>query len=69
LKEVFTLDPGGYNAENAYWKSFSIRKLVRSLPDAERQRLEARIGRISARYDALSSQYQAGKTDNDIPLN
>ena len=23
LKEVFTLDPGGYNAENAYWKSFS----------------------------------------------
>ena len=29
LKEVFTLDPGGYNAENAYWKSFSLRKLVR----------------------------------------
>ena len=36
LKEVFTLDPGGYNAENAYWKSFSIRRLVRELPEAER---------------------------------
>ena len=44
LKEVFTLEPGGYNAENAYWKSYSIRRLVRDLPEAERARLEARIG-------------------------
>ena len=69
LKEVFTLDPGGYNAENAYWKSFSIRKLLRDLPEAERKRLEARIGKISARYDELSSVYQDSKADNDIPLN
>ncbi|MER8813292.1 nucleoside deaminase [Mesorhizobium sp. M0220] len=69
LKEVFTLDPGGYNAENAYWRSFSIRKLVRSLPETERKRLEARIGTISARYDELSAAYQAGKDENDIPLN
>lgn len=68
LKEVFTLDPGGYNAENAYWKSFSIRRLVRSLPETERKRLEARIGTISARYDELSGAYQAGKDKNDIPL-
>ena len=68
LKEVFTLDPGGYNAENAYWKSFAIRKLVRELPEPERQRLETRIGKISARYDELSSAYQAGKAENDIPL-
>lgn len=68
LKEVFTLDPGGYNAENAYWKSFSIRKLLRDLPEAERKRLEARIGKISARYDQLSSVYQDSKADNDIPL-
>ena len=69
LKEVFTLDPGGYNAENAYWKSFSLRRLVRDLPQAERSRLEARIDRISRRYDELSASYQAGKTENDIPLN
>jgi tRNA(Arg) A34 adenosine deaminase TadA len=69
LKEVFTLGPGGYNAENAYWKSFSIRKLARELPDAERSRLEARIGRISSKYDELSAAYQDSKADNDIPLN
>ena len=68
LKEVFTLEPGGYNAENAYWKSYAIRKLVRDLPEAERTRLEARIGGISATYDRLSSTYQSGKADNDIPL-
>ena len=69
LKEVFTLDPGGYNAENAYWKSYSSRRLARALPDAERKRLEERIDAISKRYDDLSEAYQSGKADNDIPLN
>ncbi|MBR2689700.1 MAG: nucleoside deaminase [Aquamicrobium sp.] len=69
LKEVFTLEPGGYNAENAYWKSYSLRRLVRDLPETERARLEKRIGTISDKYDALSSDYQDGKADNDIPLN
>ena len=68
LKEVFTLNPGGYNAENAYWKSYSIRKLVRDLPEGERSRLEARIGRIAATHDELSATYQSGKASNDIPL-
>jgi tRNA(Arg) A34 adenosine deaminase TadA len=68
LKEVFRLDPGGYNSDNAYWKSFSIRKLVRELPEADRKRLEARIGEIAACYEAMSAAYQAGKADNDIPL-
>jgi tRNA(Arg) A34 adenosine deaminase TadA len=69
LKEVFTLDPGGYNAENAYWKSFSLHRLVRDLPQADRARLEARIDTISRRYDELSAGYQAGKMENEIPLN
>lgn len=69
LKEVFTLDPGGYNAENAYWKSYSLRRLVRDLPETERTRLETRIKTISDKYDALSTDYQDGKADNDIPLN
>jgi tRNA(Arg) A34 adenosine deaminase TadA len=69
LKEVFTLDPGGYNAENAYWKSFGIRRLVRDLPEPDRSRLEARIAAISKRYDEMSATYQDSKTDNDIPLN
>lgn len=69
LKEVFTLDPGGYRAENAYWKSFGIRRLVRDLQEPDRSRLEARIAAISKRYDELSATYQDSKTDNDIPLN
>ncbi|MEI5681131.1 MULTISPECIES: nucleoside deaminase [unclassified Mesorhizobium] len=69
LKEVFTLEPGGYNAENAYWKSFSLRKLLREMSEAERQTLEERVAKISARYDRLSGEYQDGKAENDIPLN
>lgn len=69
LKEVFTLDPGGYNKENAFWESHSIRAMVRDLPEPQRQRLEARIDAIAATYDRLSSAYQASKADNDIPLN
>jgi tRNA(Arg) A34 adenosine deaminase TadA len=69
LKEVFTLDPGGYNAENAYWKSCSLRRLVRGLPVPERDRLDLRIAEISVRYDDLSARYQAHKAENDIPLN
>ena len=68
LKEVFTLDPGGYNAENAYWKSYALPALVKALPERERARLEGRIRAISGRYDALSSKYQEGKAENDIPL-
>ncbi|MEO4000532.1 nucleoside deaminase [Mesorhizobium sp. CAU 1732] len=69
LKEVFTLEPGGYNAENAFWKSYGLRAMVRDLPVADRQRLEERIAVIARRYDGLSETYQASKADNDIPLN
>ena len=69
LKEVFTLDPGGYNAENAYWKSFALRKLLRDLPEEDRAALEARANHIARRYDDLSASYQDGKQGNDIPLN
>jgi len=69
LKEVFGLDPGGYRAENAYWRSSSIGKLISGLPDQRAAPLAARIEKISRRYGALSQSYQAGKGGNDIPLN
>lgn len=69
LKEVFTLEPGGYNAENAFWKSHSIRKLAAALPEPDRARIEARIAAIARTYDELSAIYQDSKDDNDIPLN
>ena len=69
LKEVFGLEPGGYRSENAYWKSFALRKLAREAGARDRARLEQRIADISARYDQLSATYQDGKSENDIPLN
>ncbi len=69
LKEVFTLEPGGYNAENAYWKSYSIPRLVVAIADeGERTRLQARIRAIAAKYDAMSATYQDSKAGNEIPL-
>ena len=69
LREVFGLEPGGYRSENAYWKSFALRKMAREAGTSDRARLEQRIADISARYDQLSATYQDGKADNDIPLN
>lgn len=68
LKEVFTLDPGGYNAENAFWKAHSLRRLIEGLPGEERQQLRQRVAEIARRYDELSAAYQASKAENDIPL-
>ena len=53
LKEVFTLDPGGYNAENAYWKSFRSAKLVRALPEAEREAAGSAIAVRKISFRAL----------------
>ena len=69
LKEVFTLDPGGYNAENAFWKSWSIPARANALPEPERSQALERIARIKAKYDQLSAAYQDNKEGNAIPLN
>jgi tRNA(Arg) A34 adenosine deaminase TadA len=69
LKEVFRLEPGGYAAENAFWKSFGLRKLIAVAPAVERVRLEGRAAAIAAIYDRLSAAYQEGKSGNEIPLN
>jgi tRNA(Arg) A34 adenosine deaminase TadA len=69
LKEVFTLEPGGYNRQNAFWKSYSIHKMIAELPAPERDRLQRRAAAISDKYSELSARYQAGKDKNSIPLN
>jgi tRNA(Arg) A34 adenosine deaminase TadA len=69
LKEVFALEPGGYNASNSYWTGYSITKLVANLPKVEREVLQKRISAITVKYDALSRSYQQSKTGNEIPLN
>ena len=69
LKEVFTLEPGGYNRTNAFWKGQSIHALIDALPEPQRQELKARAEAIRAKYDDLSSVYQDSKDGNAIPLN
>lgn len=66
LKEVFGLEPGGYRTQNAFWDSWHLRAEVRRRGDGK---LAAQADRIAAAYDALSGQYQDGKSENDIPLN
>jgi tRNA(Arg) A34 adenosine deaminase TadA len=68
LKEVFTLDPGGYNAENAFWTRYAIAGLVAALPDPDRTAQQARIAAISRRYAELSEIYQLAKGNAGIPL-
>ncbi|MCG5477923.1 nucleoside deaminase [Sinorhizobium alkalisoli] len=69
LKEVFRLEPGGYARENAFWSSASIRELAQDANPDTRKRLAAQDARIRTHYDRLSDTYQAGKDNNDIPLN
>ncbi|PRA55315.1 deaminase [Brucella pituitosa] len=69
LKEVFTLEPGGYNRDNSFWHSHSIHKMVASLPEPDRSRFEKRLDAIRAKYDAMSGAYQSSKDGNAIPLN
>lgn len=69
LKEVFTLGPGEYARENAFWKSRSIARLIAEAPEADRAGLQARAKAIAAEYDRLSALYQSGKSGNAIPLN
>ena len=69
LKETLTLEPGGYNKENAFWNSYSIHKMIAELPQPDRERLQKRAAVISAKYAELSERYQASKDKNWIPLN
>lgn len=68
LKEVFTLEPGGYNRTNAFWKGRSIHAMIDQAPEPQRSHLKQRATAISRKYDDLSVIYQASKDGNTIPL-
>jgi len=69
LKEAFNVEPGQYQRQNEFWQSFSIIDIIESLNEADNKTLVARSATIKARYEELSEQYQAGKSENSIPLN
>ena len=68
LKEVFTLDPGGYRRENAYWVARSVDEVIGGADPAAQGALRARVDAIRAEYAALSEAYQGAKAENAIPL-
>lgn len=73
LEEVFATGerrPGAplYNRANAFWTAYPIRDLAGGLPEEDRRRLEARIGKIEEMYRELSATYQARKGERGIPL-
>jgi tRNA(Arg) A34 adenosine deaminase TadA len=69
LKEVFTLDPGGYRSRNAFWTSHSIIAEINALEEGEdRSILTARATTITGEYTELSQLYQSSKPHNNIPL-
>ncbi len=70
LKEVFGLEPGGYAAENQYWKSNNIVRAIDGLEEPDRARLAQRVENLNDTYAGLSEVYQSNKhlADGDIPL-
>ena len=68
LKEVFTLEPGGYRRTNAFWHSEHIADLIAVCDDTARAAFQARAEAIRAEYARLSAVYQGGKSGNAIPL-
>lgn len=72
LKAVFKLDPGQYNASNSFWNSHSMVPWIQALANsepAESNRLLNKVEAIKTRYQIVSGHYQAGKSNNGIPLN
>lgn len=69
LKEVFTLEPGGYRRSNAFWHSEHIADLIAVCDDTAKAAFQARANAIRAEYASLSGVYQGGKSENAIPLN
>lgn len=68
LKEVFRLDAGGYNTENAFWKSHALKPAIATLDGPDRSALADQADRIAGLYDDMSAIYQSSKDANAIPL-
>ncbi|PKR88905.1 tRNA-specific adenosine deaminase [Pleomorphomonas diazotrophica] len=68
LKEVFTLEPGGYRRTNAFWHSEHIADLIAVCDATARAEFQARADAIRVDYAKLSDAYQGGKSRNAIPL-
>jgi tRNA(Arg) A34 adenosine deaminase TadA len=62
LKEVFGLEPGGYNHDNAFWRGRGIFDIMATLPDADAKPLLDQAQRIRDHYAQLSAAIRKAKT-------
>ena len=68
LKELFNIEPGGYNKTNSFLNCFSIINLINALDPEIRSNLLDEVSSIKTEYEYLSSIYQDNKHRNSIPL-
>jgi tRNA(Arg) A34 adenosine deaminase TadA len=67
MQEIFSLEAGGYNASNAYWRSFSVAKLATEQPAPADRRLRNRIAVIAERYESLTRSWEKQRSNSRIP--
>ena len=63
LQEVFKIEDGAYNRENAFWTSHDLIALADNVGG-----LSDQVARIKRLYDEMSGVYQDSKDGNAIPL-
>ena len=68
MQEVFGIESGQYQRDNAYWRSHNLSEMVAGLPDDERIAQAEEIRVLTKIYASLSDTYQASKNASDIPL-
>ncbi len=68
MQEVFGIESGQYQRENAYWRSHNLNEMVAGLPDDERIAQAEEIRVLTEIYASLSDTYQASKSASHIPL-
>ena len=68
LKELFNVDPGGYNRKNAFLNCESIMGRIAVISPKPRHILLKHVSEIKNQYFELSSEYQKNKKTNLIPL-
>ena len=68
LKDVFNVEPGGYNKKNTFWHCKSVTSLLETLNSPKKKLLETRIYSLREIYKKLSDKYQITKKSNNIPF-
>ena len=68
LKELFNIEPGGYNKVNSLLNCKSIPNLINEMDLEIQSPLKEQVRFIISEYEYLSSIYQENKESNNIPF-